>query len=427
MRSNRPLTSMSELIGKKQVFVGSSTEGKHLAENVILELEKEGLSPLAWYEFFKNDRAPVHELEHLTLQVDGAVLVATSDDNVIIRGRHLRQARDNVLFEYGLFAGKLGRGKCSLLVPDEADFQIPSDFLGVACFERYPVDKPKILPPAPSMELGTPAKTQHEAISAVAKSLAAALAKPPREDSVQSRGRRLLALLGWIRDESFRLVQDWDDEHGREIVSDRIVAVSAFIREDINKLNLRREYDTVERVMLQAAKQFPKNVAVDLCGKMKRWLLPLLSGDLPPNRTVFDGLQASILRREPPPPSRDVLLGLLRDVLLWLLRFMEGPNWFKESEVWFQESRWHHYRGYVWPYAPYEPLPRQFDRPKYCQSNVLLWAAGVAEAATVFEQMANPANVLLPLKQWSERFLPKLNESIVAFERRLHEEIFGRL
>jgi len=368
---------MNELFGKKRVFVGSSTEGRPLADKVILELENKGFSPLPWYDFFKLERPPLQELEHLTLQVDGAVLVATSDDKVIIRERQWRQARDNVLFEYGLFAGTIGRGKCSLLVPDEANFRIPSDFLGVACFERYLVDNSQV------------------AISTMVESLATAISKPPREDSVQSRGRRLLTLLGWIRDESFRLVQDWDNQHGSEIVSDRIVAVSAFVREDIDILNLRQEYDAVERVILDAAKQFPKNMADSRASDMLFYAL--VNGDVRPNRDVLEGL-LDFLRE--PPHFRD-----------------SGPHGPCEScRRFLQRGRsrsdydsFYYQHGFRWPYDHREDIHS-------------VWAAGVAEAATVF-----PAKALFPLKKWSEFFLPKLNESIVTFERRLHEEIFGRL
>src|SRR5438128_2396033 len=109
-------------IGKRQVFVGSSTEGKHLAEMVISQLDSAGLHPLPWFDFFKNQRPPIQELEQITLRAHGAVLVATSDDRAIIRNQEWTQARDNVLFEYGLFSGTLGRSKCAFLVPDEPEF-----------------------------------------------------------------------------------------------------------------------------------------------------------------------------------------------------------------------------------------------------------------------------------------------------------------
>ena len=50
-------------IGKRQVFVGSSTEGKHLAEIVIAQLDSVGLQPLPWFDVFKSQRPPIQELE----------------------------------------------------------------------------------------------------------------------------------------------------------------------------------------------------------------------------------------------------------------------------------------------------------------------------------------------------------------------------
>lgn len=211
---------MDELLTNKRVFVGSSTEGKRIAETVIAAVRNSGLSPLAWFDFFKSDRPPMQELEHLTLQADAAVLVATPDDRAIIRTRNWHQARDNVLFEYGLFAGALGRSKCGLLVPDRTDFRIPSDFLGVACFQLYTADRTQV------------------AAATVAAAFAAAMSTP-RTESIHSRSRRLLQLVGWIRDEALWLVQDWDSENGKHVISDRIIAVSAFIRDDVDSLAVR--------------------------------------------------------------------------------------------------------------------------------------------------------------------------------------------
>ena len=57
----------------------------------------------------------------------------------------------------------------------------------------------------------------------------------------------------------------------------------------------------------------------------------------------------------------------------------------------------------------------------------LAWAAGVAEAATVFQNMLQRLDTLTPLKEWSQSFWPDLNQSMLAFEKRLHEVIFGKL
>jgi hypothetical protein len=47
------------------------------------------------------------------------------------------------------------------------------------------------------------------------------------------------------------------------------------------------------------------------------------------------------------------------------------------------------------------------------------------EAASAFDQQSRAA--LEPLRQWSRQRLPALNKAIAAFERGLHETIFGPL
>ena len=42
------LQFVDKLLGKKRVFVGSSTEGHNFAEKVRVELKNRGLSPLPW-------------------------------------------------------------------------------------------------------------------------------------------------------------------------------------------------------------------------------------------------------------------------------------------------------------------------------------------------------------------------------------------
>jgi predicted nucleotide-binding protein len=50
----------------------------------------------------------------------------------IIRGKTLSSVRDNVLFELGLFVGRLGAERSFFIVPEDADdFRLPSDLYGV--------------------------------------------------------------------------------------------------------------------------------------------------------------------------------------------------------------------------------------------------------------------------------------------------------
>ena len=63
------------------------------------------------------------------------MFVATPDDEMAKRGGTSLVMRDNVLFEFGLFAGILGRRRVFLLVPDKPRIDIPTDLLGLTLAE----------------------------------------------------------------------------------------------------------------------------------------------------------------------------------------------------------------------------------------------------------------------------------------------------
>lgn len=61
-----------------------------------------------------------------------AIALVTPDDKAQIKGSDYVIARDNVIFEYGLFVGKLGRDKTFFVAPDnEPNLQVMSDLSGV--------------------------------------------------------------------------------------------------------------------------------------------------------------------------------------------------------------------------------------------------------------------------------------------------------
>ncbi|HEY3752702.1 MAG TPA: TIR domain-containing protein [Pseudonocardiaceae bacterium] len=115
------------------VFIGSSGAGKETAEAL-----KDAIGGRAkvqvWYQ---NTFAPsvtnVESLERvINSEVNLAVLVITPDD---LRDRgsgpHL-VARDNIIFELGLFMGRLGRTKTFGLACSHCDIEMPTDLLGVS-------------------------------------------------------------------------------------------------------------------------------------------------------------------------------------------------------------------------------------------------------------------------------------------------------
>ena len=88
--------------------------------------------PREWIldDVFSPDNSSTFDtLRREALASDFAVFIATADDLVSTRNDVLIAARDNVLFEYGLFLGVLGKNKVFLLV--EEGVTLPSDLKGL--------------------------------------------------------------------------------------------------------------------------------------------------------------------------------------------------------------------------------------------------------------------------------------------------------
>lgn len=81
---------------------------------------------------FGLSRSALTELLCALSAFDCAVFVFAPDDMLSIRGIKKPTARDNVLFELGLFTGRLGPGRTFAVTPsDVKNFHVPSDLIGV--------------------------------------------------------------------------------------------------------------------------------------------------------------------------------------------------------------------------------------------------------------------------------------------------------
>ena len=78
----------------------------------------------------------LESLEQELEKVEFAVLVITRDDTRTSRGREREVPRDNVVFELGLFMGKLGRRRAFAICDQNAD--LPTDLLGVSIAKYDP-------------------------------------------------------------------------------------------------------------------------------------------------------------------------------------------------------------------------------------------------------------------------------------------------
>src|SRR5262245_26079737 len=122
------------------IIIASASEGLDVANAVRDALQSDTLfNPRVWNEgTFKPSKTYIEALETELAQCDFAVLTLTSDDQSYSRGRMSMAPRDNVLFELGLFMGRLGRERTYFVCDNNQDLKIPTDLLGVnpASYER---------------------------------------------------------------------------------------------------------------------------------------------------------------------------------------------------------------------------------------------------------------------------------------------------
>lgn len=118
---------------RHRIFVGSSTENVRLAESVQRNLVRAGHLVKVWDQgIFSIGKTAFDALLVALDKYDAAVFVFAPNDLVTIRGQDFGAVRDNVVFELGLFTGRLGRDRTFWVVPQgETQLRIASDLLGV--------------------------------------------------------------------------------------------------------------------------------------------------------------------------------------------------------------------------------------------------------------------------------------------------------
>ena len=122
---------------KPRIFIGSSSEGLHVAER-IKDFFKEDYDCFLWTDdIFKNNESFLETLVKSASLFDFGFMVFSADDKLIVRDTHFESARDNVLFEYGLFLGRVGLDRAFVIAQKEA--KIPTDLLGITN-TRYEIE-----------------------------------------------------------------------------------------------------------------------------------------------------------------------------------------------------------------------------------------------------------------------------------------------
>lgn len=129
---------------KHRLFVGSSTESLDVAYAIQESLDR-FCEVTVWSQgVFEPSRYSMDALVDVLDGIDFGVFVFAPDDIVRIGGAESVAARDNVVFELGLFIGRLGRERSFIIIPSgHEDFHIPTHLLGLtpATYDPNRVDR----------------------------------------------------------------------------------------------------------------------------------------------------------------------------------------------------------------------------------------------------------------------------------------------
>jgi hypothetical protein len=116
------------LMPKTKLFIGSSSAAKSQAKAVVAKFQSATLEFLPWWEGFIGGRTLLDDLNRISKEVDGALMLFSPEAETTVRGKIVQTPNLNVLFEFGYFYGSLGPKKVAMLKYGE--FYLPSDFGG---------------------------------------------------------------------------------------------------------------------------------------------------------------------------------------------------------------------------------------------------------------------------------------------------------
>lgn len=116
---------------KPRLFIGSSSEALQVA-SAMQELLGDSAEVTIWNQaVFELSATVIEGLVEAIELFDCAAFVFSPSDVATIREQQFAVVRDNVLFELGLFSGRLGRDRCFIVQPEGEPLRLPTDLLGI--------------------------------------------------------------------------------------------------------------------------------------------------------------------------------------------------------------------------------------------------------------------------------------------------------
>lgn len=115
-----------------KIFIISSVESLAIAREIQSALEYDDFVTTIWTDgVFRIANYPLQSLLDAVDDSDFAVAIAHADDVATYRDQEWPVPRDNVVFELGLFMGRLGKDRAILMEPRDRDVKLPSDLSGI--------------------------------------------------------------------------------------------------------------------------------------------------------------------------------------------------------------------------------------------------------------------------------------------------------
>lgn len=116
---------------KPRVFIGSSREGIPIANAIHTNLTRDAECTVWKSGVFQPSSFALNSLIDELDDSQFGIFVFSPDDTLIMRSEQHQVVRDNVLFELGLFIGRLGHKRCFFLVPESGGIRLPTDLFGL--------------------------------------------------------------------------------------------------------------------------------------------------------------------------------------------------------------------------------------------------------------------------------------------------------
>lgn len=124
---------------KPRIFIGSSSENLLYAYALQSQLEPRADIDLWNQGFFGLNASYLDSLLTGVKDCDFGIFIFSPDDVLTIRDETLGSVRDNVLFEFGLFLGALGKERAFFILPqDQGTLRLPTDLLGISTLTFSP-------------------------------------------------------------------------------------------------------------------------------------------------------------------------------------------------------------------------------------------------------------------------------------------------